>query len=136
MTDDTKDTVIVIAAMLAIGLLSSLSRPGKKTPFLTDFRTRLHNTVLHRYESLQQWAFQSYFQSHDEDKSGNISNEEMQKILDDIGMGLSPLTRRAWAERIIKEYDTNNTGDLTWPELQNLAQPPGYNPQASDPTWA
>jgi len=68
------------------------------------------------FNKTELYVFLDMFREFDEDDSGTISIYELDKLFKSMGQGCS----QEKLEKIMKEYDAHQTGELDWPEFLGI----------------
>lgn len=79
---------------------------------ITELKAKVMALVVDSFNGNFQVAFLHYANA-----TGNVSIGGLMAMLSDAGIG-NRLTRRAWANGIIQELDTDNDGEISFDEFK------------------
>lgn len=67
-------------------------------------------------------SMRKLFDAYDRDGDGKIGSDELQKLLEDAGIG-NAFTRGMWIKGIIGQLDTSGDKKIDWSEFSKAIEP-------------
>jgi len=82
---------------------------------VVELKRKVSALVSNQYGGNYKQAFDRYDGDHD----GNMTKEEIKKLLSDAGVG-NFATRGAWADGILAKLDLNKDSGVSWAEFESV----------------
>lgn len=85
--------------------------------------SKINALLIKKYGNSSEGSQQRLFNEHDKDSDGLIDSKELSALLIEAKIGNS-ITRGSWVRGIIRHMDTDQDGQISWPEYRHAINSP------------